>query len=47
MQLKIKLDITRYRSLSEQAFFKVCKARLYVPVWNSALSQATSIVWGA
>ena len=46
MQLKIKLDIVRYRSLSEQAFLKVCKARLYIPVWNGALVQAPSTKLG-
>lgn len=40
MQLKIKLDIVRYRSLSEQAFLKVCKARLYIAFGNCALVQA-------
>ena len=36
-----QIDIVRYRSLSEQAFFKVCKARLYITFGKGALSQAT------
>lgn len=41
-----KMDITRYRSLSEQAFLKVCEARLYITFGNCALWQATSTILG-